>query len=100
MQFINICGRDEVATLMPKSMHSPPYYLLVESLIDHRRQAGVSQVELARRIGKSQVFVSNIERRLRRVDVIEYYAIAQALGLDPVTVFSELVGRLPDQVEI
>jgi hypothetical protein len=42
----------------------------------------VSQVELARRIGKHQQFVSLVERRQRRLDVAEYFVIVRALGGD------------------
>ena len=36
----------------------------------------------------------------RRVDVIEFYAILQALGADPQEVFAALVRQLPERVEI
>ena len=60
----------------------------------------VSQVELARRLAKTQPFISYLERGERRFDLIEFYAIAKALGVDPQALFAEVVGKLPDQVEI
>jgi transcriptional regulator with XRE-family HTH domain len=65
-----------------------------------RREAGVSQVELSRRLGKPQPFVSNIERGVRRIDLIEFCAVIRALGGDPQAAFDELVKALPRKIEI
>lgn len=85
---------------MVKSVFNPPYGLLLDLLRQARREAGVSQTELARRLKRPQPFVSYIERGERRVDVIEFYAIMRALGADPEAAFSALVRKLPPRVEI
>ena len=85
---------------MTKSTFTTAYKLMVTALIDLRHQAGVNQIELARRLGKQQAFVSNYERGVRRVDVIEFYAIVKALGGDPSKLFSELAAMLPAKVAI
>ena len=85
---------------MPKSVFTDAYASLLSTLVALRKSRGVSQVELARRLGKPQPFVSYFERGERRVDVIEFYAITIALGADPVVVFSELVASLPNNVII
>lgn len=41
------------------------------------------QVELAERLGKSQSFVSKVERGERRLDVIEFCQVVEALGYEP-----------------
>jgi transcriptional regulator with XRE-family HTH domain len=85
---------------VPKSVFTAPYALLLEMLVQTRKEAGVSQVELGRRLGRPQPFVSYVERGERRIDVIEFYAIMRALGADPEKKFRELVARLPQHVEI
>jgi transcriptional regulator with XRE-family HTH domain len=55
-----------------------------------RRQANVTQQELAARLGKPQSFVSEYERGQRRVDVIELLVISRALGVDPLDLFAEI----------
>lgn len=85
---------------MPKSVFTDAYASAIEILVRARRNAGVSQVELARRLGKPQQFVSRVERSERRVDVVEFCAMARALGVDPRTLFDELVGVLPDDLRI
>jgi transcriptional regulator with XRE-family HTH domain len=85
---------------MPTSMFTDAYKALVEALVQARKQAGVSQAELGQRLGKGQKFVSVIETGVRRVDLIEFTAIAQALGYDPVELYAEVVAVLPERVEI
>lgn len=85
---------------MARSTHSEPYKLLLEMLIEARTRAGVTQVELAARLGRPQPFISFVERGERRIDVIEFYAIMKALGADPETAFRELIAELPPQLQI
>lgn len=85
---------------MPKSVFTGAHQHLVGVLAEARRNAGLTQTELAERIGKDQKFISLIERSQRRVDVIEFCALARALGVDPVTLYGELVKRLPPKLEI
>lgn len=85
---------------MARSVHSEPYKLLLELLIEARTRANVTQAELASRLGRPQPFISFVERGERRIDVIEFYAIMKALGADPERAFRELISRLPEQLEI
>ena len=85
---------------MPKSVFTDAYASLLRVLIGARRGAHVTQVQLAERLGRPQNFVSYYERGIRRVDVIEFYAVARALGLDPVALFAKVVRELPERVEI
>lgn len=52
-------------------------------LVETRKQAGVTQVELAKRLGRPQSFVAKYENGERRLDVAEYITIARELGADP-----------------
>lgn len=59
------------------------YKALLQALIQARKDAGITQVELAARIGRRQTFVSKYETEERRLDVAEYIAIARAVGAEP-----------------
>lgn len=59
-------------------------------LVDAREKAGLTQVDLAERLDRPQPFVSKIERGIRRVDVIEFIEIAQAIGFDPLAFLRKL----------
>ena len=54
-----------------RSLHSPRYRRFLKRLMQARRQAGLTQVEVARALRRPQSFVSKCESGERRVDVIE-----------------------------
>lgn len=64
------------------SLHEAPYKLLLELIRAARRAADVTQVELAKKLGADQSFVSKYERGERRLDVVELRAICHALEID------------------
>jgi transcriptional regulator with XRE-family HTH domain len=55
-----------------------------ELLIEARNNGGLTQADLAARLGRPQSFVSKYERGERRLDVVEFGDVAKALGIDPV----------------
>ena len=65
------------------STRSELYQALLAALIQARKDAGLTQVELAERIGQRQTFASKYEVGERRLDVAEYVFIAKAIGSDP-----------------
>ncbi len=85
---------------MPKSVFTDAYVSVTELLRELRLQRGMTQVELAQRLGKPQQFVSKFERGDRRLDVVEFYAVVRAVGADPHQAFAALLARLPENVEI
>lgn len=79
---------------MPKTIFGGDHQHLVEVLKAARQDAGLTQAELATRIGKDQTFVSIVERGQRRVDVIEFISLAKAMGLDPVALMQDVCQRV------
>ena len=55
-----------------------------------RGRANLTQTEAAERLGRKQTFVSEIERGLRRVDVLEIILIARGLRANPLKLFTEI----------
>ncbi len=78
---------------MQKSLKSPEYARFTELLVAVRDAAGVTQQKLAERLGEHQSFIAKYEGGERRIDVIEFIVIAQALGADPVKLFRDFVAR-------
>ena len=66
-----------------KSLRSPAHVRLLELLLAAREKAGLTQQQLADRLGKPQSFISKYEGGERRIDVIEFITIADALEMDP-----------------
>lgn len=69
------------------------YKALLQALIQARKDAGITQVELAARIARRQTFVSKYETEERRLDVAEYIAIARAVSAEPYELMREAEGR-------
>lgn len=65
---------------MPRSRHSPRYLRLTELLVQARADAGLSQVDLAARLNRPQSFVSKYESGERRLDVVEFVEVTEAIG--------------------
>ena len=74
---------------MSLSTHNTDYQLLLSVLKTARKRMGVSQVELAERLGNTQTFVSKCERGERRIDAVELMEFAEALGVPPLELLGE-----------
>lgn len=68
---------------MQKSIYTQQHQRLRELLIEARLKAELTQVQVAERLGKPQSFVSKYEKGDRRLDVVEFIAVAEALGVEP-----------------
>jgi transcriptional regulator with XRE-family HTH domain len=59
-------------------------------LIERRKQAKMTQAQLAKKLGWDQSTVSMMENGQRRIDMIEFMALSDAIGFDPVEVVKQL----------
>lgn len=66
-----------------RSIRSLAHRALITALRDARKQAGLSQAEVARRLRRPQSFVSAYESGDRKIDVLEFLRIAKAVRIDP-----------------
>ena len=66
-----------------KSVFTQRYGRFLEGIINARKDAGLTQQELADRLARPQSYVSKYERGERRLDVLEFVDIVEALGVDP-----------------
>jgi transcriptional regulator with XRE-family HTH domain len=79
-----------------KTVHSSDQAAFCALMIAARKQAGLTQHELARRLKRPQSFVAKYEGGERRIDVIEFVAIVRAIGADPVKRLRDLrAGKAP-----
>ena len=56
-----------------------------------RKRAGITQRRLASLLRKPQSFVSSFERGQRRIDLLEFLRIVDAIGADPTRVFRQVL---------
>jgi transcriptional regulator with XRE-family HTH domain len=66
-----------------KSIYTDDYMRLLRLLIEARKNAKLTQHEVAARLARPQSFVSKYERGERRMDVVEYFRVSRMLGVDP-----------------
>lgn len=64
---------------------------LIEILIAERKAAGIRQVELAKQLKRSQTWISHIESGERRVDVVEFLDLAEAIGFNAPKLVEQLL---------
>jgi transcriptional regulator with XRE-family HTH domain len=79
---------------MEKSIYTDEYGALLALLRAARREAGLTQVQLAQKLGQSQSFVSKVEKGDRRLDLIQLRTICHALG----TTLPQFVQRLEEEL--
>ena len=68
---------------LAKTLRTAAHRALIAILVASRREAGLTQRQLAERLKRPQSYVAKIEAGERRVDLVELVAIAKALKLDP-----------------
>nr|WP_210273503.1 helix-turn-helix transcriptional regulator [Rhizobium leguminosarum] len=52
-------------------------------MIEKREAAGLTQIDLANKLGEYQSFVARLESGQRRVDVVEFLELSEILDFDP-----------------
>ncbi|MCU1082906.1 helix-turn-helix domain-containing protein [Stenotrophomonas maltophilia] len=65
---------------MAKSIHRKEYTALIGAVRDARIAAGLTQAQVSEQLGRSQSFISDVERGKRRLDVVELRDIAHLSG--------------------
>jgi transcriptional regulator with XRE-family HTH domain len=73
-----------------KSPFDPGYIAIIGNLALAREQKGMTQAQLGAAMGESQVFVSRIELKQRRLDVWEFVRVCRALEIDPAQVLTSI----------
>jgi transcriptional regulator with XRE-family HTH domain len=75
---------------MTKSLHTPEYEYFRSLLISARENSGLTQMDVSTRLGKPQSFVAKYERGERRLDVVEFIQVCNALGIDPHVILANI----------
>lgn len=79
---------------MTKSLHTPEYVALTRVLVDARKESGLTQQDVADRLGKPQSYIAKIEGGERRLDVVEFANLANALDVDPAAFFGQVLDAI------
>ena len=68
---------------MARSIDSSRQEALRDFLVEKRKEAGLRQVDLAKRLKRRQDYVSYVETGQKRLEVVELMEWAEAIGFDP-----------------
>lgn len=79
---------------------SPEYRTAIDAIKNARTELGISQRELARRLGKHPSWLNKIEQLERRLDVLEFIAISRAMGIAEAKLLRRLTEALPDSIAV
>ncbi|MFB0493619.1 transcriptional regulator with XRE-family HTH domain [Methylobacterium sp. OAE515] len=55
---------------------------MIDSLVAYRLRAGMTQLELSRRIDRYPSVISNLEAGGRRIDLVELVELSEVIGFD------------------
>jgi transcriptional regulator with XRE-family HTH domain len=77
--YFGICKNNRYFAIV-KGNHKKDYLILIELLYRLRTNSGLTQQQLAAKLGVPQSYVSKVETGERRIDVIELRKICNALN--------------------
>lgn len=76
---------------MKKTIHSEHGKVIAGTLADLRAKTGMTQRDLAQKLGREHSFVAHCELGERRVDLAEFYWFCKACGASPSAEASKLM---------
>ena len=79
---------------MVDSMFTPAFAELVRMLVAMRVKAGLTQRQLAERLGREQNYVGRIETGQRRLDLVELVRYCIACDVDAAKQIQRLISRV------
>lgn len=79
---------------MEKSTFTREYEILRTLIREYREAAGLTQVELAERIGETQSYVSKVERGERRLDLVQLRVFCEAMKVQLKDVVDTFIDKL------
>lgn len=83
---------------MAGAVRTDAYLTLLRELVRCRGEVGLSQADLAARLGKPPSFVAKFELGERRLDVIELLVILREFEIDPSKLLPLLQDQLPERL--
>jgi HTH-type transcriptional regulator/antitoxin HipB len=75
---------------MSGTLRSSRQKKLIALIIAERKAAGLTQAEVAKKLRRYQSIIANIESGQRRIDIVEFLDIAEAIGFDPSALIEKL----------
>ena len=75
---------------MPNVLRSTAHELLIARLKQARKEARLTQVQVAERLGAPQSYVAKLEGGKRRLDMVDFVRLVRAIEADSTAILTEL----------
>lgn len=82
---------------MARTLDDQRYKQIISRLRARRTDTGLTQEDVAIVVGKPQSFVAKIEGLERRLDVLEFVDLCEAIGIEPGDVLQKKKNPVEDQ---
>ncbi|MFV3411224.1 helix-turn-helix domain-containing protein [Pseudomonas sp. NY15436] len=79
---------------MTKAIYREEYAVFLTVLKQRRQDAGLTQEECSRALGRPQSFMSDVERGVRRLDIIQIRDLCKVMGCDLTDLITEFECKL------
>lgn len=73
-----------------KTIYNDRYQILIEKLIVARKNAKLTQADVAHLLHKPQSFIAKIEGKDRKLDVMEFIELCKILGISASKVLQDI----------
>ena len=67
---------------MTKAIYRPEYEVFLQQLRRMRLESGLTQAQCSTALGRPQSFMSDVERGVRRLDIVQLRDLCLVLGTD------------------
>jgi transcriptional regulator with XRE-family HTH domain len=74
-----------------KQLRNQRHKALMTALVAARTKAGLTQRDLAKRLGRAHSFVGKLESGERQLNVLEFCELADVLEVDPRELFAKVL---------
>ncbi|MDP8163294.1 helix-turn-helix transcriptional regulator [Pasteurella skyensis] len=74
-----------------KTIYKEKYQKIIQYLISTRKKKGITQQQIANKLDKPQSYIAKIERCERKLDILEFIELCEAMNTSPITILQEFV---------
>lgn len=85
------CPNEQWGNFLEKTIWTKGNKALAELITNKRKEAGLTQTQLAKAFGQRQTWLSHLESGERRIDVIEFVRLSEVLGFSAVDELRKLI---------
>ncbi len=75
---------------MVKTIYQESYQAFIKQLVLARKASGLTKMQVAEKLSQPQSYIAKVEGADRKLDVMEFVELCQAINVDPTTLIKLL----------